>query len=49
MAERARWWALTAVSLATLMTYLDNNIVNVALPTIERSLHVSEPAALSGS
>ena len=40
MAERARWWALTAVSLATLMTYLDNNIVNVALPTIERSLHV---------
>ncbi len=41
MAERTRWWALTAVSLATLMTYLDNNIVNVALPTIEHSLHVS--------
>jgi len=41
MAERTRWWALTAVSLATLMTYLDNNIVNVALPTIERSLHTS--------
>ncbi|HVT67132.1 MAG TPA: MFS transporter, partial [Trebonia sp.] len=41
MAERARWWALTAVSLATLMTYLDNNVVNVALPTIERSLHLS--------
>ena len=40
MAERTRWWALTAVSLATLMTYLDNNIVNVALPTIESSLHV---------
>ncbi|MGH3297589.1 MAG: MFS transporter [Trebonia sp.] len=41
MAERTRWWALTAVSLATLMTYLDNNVVNVALPTIERSLHLS--------
>jgi len=40
MAERKRWWALTAVSLATLMTYLDNNIVNVALPTIQRSLGV---------
>ena len=24
MAERKRWWALTAVSLATLMTYLDS-------------------------
>jgi EmrB/QacA subfamily drug resistance transporter len=41
MAERARWWALTAVSLATLMSYLDNNVVNVALPTIEHSLHLS--------
>jgi EmrB/QacA subfamily drug resistance transporter len=38
---RARWWALTAVSLATLMTFLDNNVTNVALPTIERSLHLS--------
>src|ERR1700735_3063744 len=41
MADRSRWWALTAVSLATLMTYLDNNVFNVALPTIERSLHLS--------
>jgi EmrB/QacA subfamily drug resistance transporter len=41
MAERSRWWALTAVSLATLMAYLDNNVVNVALPTIERNLHLS--------
>jgi EmrB/QacA subfamily drug resistance transporter len=36
-----RWWALAAVSLATFMTYLDNNIVNVALPTIQRSLGLS--------
>src|SRR6201996_6495442 len=41
MKERARWWALTAVSLATVMTYLDNNVINVALPTIQHSLHVS--------
>ncbi|MEW9528616.1 MFS transporter [Microbispora sp. NPDC049125] len=33
-----RWWALAAVSLATFMTYLDNNVVNVALPTIQRDL-----------
>jgi EmrB/QacA subfamily drug resistance transporter len=37
----ARWWALAAVSLAAFMTYLDNNIVNVAIPTIQRSLHLS--------
>ena len=36
-----RWWALVAVSLAAFMTYLDNNIVNVAIPTIQRSLHLS--------
>src|ERR1700733_2107481 len=41
MTAKTRWWALTAVSLATLMCYLDNNVVNVALPTIERSLHLS--------
>jgi EmrB/QacA subfamily drug resistance transporter len=36
-----RWWALVAISLATFMTYLDNNVVNVAIPTIQRSLHLS--------
>ena len=41
MTGRARWWVLTAVSLATLMTYLDNNVINVAIPTIQRSLHLS--------
>jgi EmrB/QacA subfamily drug resistance transporter len=40
-AASRRWWALAAVSLATFMTYLDNNIVNVAIPTIQRSLHLS--------
>jgi EmrB/QacA subfamily drug resistance transporter len=40
-ADRKRWWALVAVSLATFMTYLDNNVVNVALPTIQREVHLS--------
>ena len=36
-----RWWTLAAVSLATFMTTLDNNVVNVALPTIQRDLGLS--------
>ena len=36
-----RWWALAAVSLANFMAYLDNNVTNVALPTIQRDLHLS--------
>lgn len=39
--DQRRWWALIAVSLATLMIYLDNNVINVALPTIQRNLHLS--------
>jgi EmrB/QacA subfamily drug resistance transporter len=33
--------ALAAVSLANFMAYLDNNVTNVALPTIQRDLHLS--------
>jgi EmrB/QacA subfamily drug resistance transporter len=36
-----RWWTLVAVGLATFMTYLDNNVTNVAIPTIQRDLHLS--------
>src|SRR6478609_11698779 len=39
-AERSHW-TLVAVALATFMTYLDNNIVNVAIPVIERDLHLT--------
>ncbi|MER7009187.1 DHA2 family efflux MFS transporter permease subunit [Dactylosporangium sp. NPDC000555] len=38
---RNRWLALIAVALGTFMTYLDNNVVNVALPSIQRDLHLS--------
>ncbi|MBV9592629.1 MAG: MFS transporter, partial [Actinobacteria bacterium] len=34
-------WVLIAVALATFMTYLDNNIVNVAIPAIQRDLGLS--------
>src|SRR5262249_55925329 len=40
MENRRRWVALVAVALATFMTYLDNNVVNVALPSIQRDLHL---------
>ena len=34
-------WTLVAVGLATFMTYLDNNIVNVAIPDMQRELGLS--------
>lgn len=37
-----RAWTLLAVSLGTFMTYLDNNIINVAIPTIQRDLNLSQ-------
>jgi EmrB/QacA subfamily drug resistance transporter len=39
--DRRRPWALLAVALATFMTYLDNNIVNVAIPAIQRDLQLT--------
>ncbi|MFC1418117.1 MFS transporter [Streptacidiphilus cavernicola] len=36
-----RWGTLTGVSLASFMTFLDNNVVNVALPSVQRDLHLS--------
>lgn len=41
MDNRRNVWALVAVALATFMTYLDNNIINVAIPVIENDLHLS--------
>jgi EmrB/QacA subfamily drug resistance transporter len=41
MGNNRRWLALVAVALATFMTYLDNNVVNVALPSIQRDLHLT--------
>jgi EmrB/QacA subfamily drug resistance transporter len=40
--ERARWIALVVVCLAQLMSIVDATIVNVALPSIQRSLRFSQ-------
>jgi len=36
--ENRKWWTLVAVSFGLFMIMLDNTIVNVALPTMQRSL-----------
>src|SRR5438046_9699691 len=38
--EHRKWWTLVAVSFGLFMIMLDNTIVNVALPTIQKSLHL---------
>jgi len=43
MTRTQRRWAFITVITATFMTYLDNNIVNVALPSMQRDLHLSVP------
>jgi EmrB/QacA subfamily drug resistance transporter len=36
-----RWWTLGAMCFALFMIMLDNTVVNVALPSIQRDLHAS--------
>jgi EmrB/QacA subfamily drug resistance transporter len=42
---RSPWWTLGAMCFALFMIMLDNTIVNVALPSIQRALHTT-PASL---
>ncbi len=37
--ENRRWWTLGAMCFALFMIMLDNTVVNVALPSIQRDLH----------
>src|SRR3954451_3023519 len=39
-AENKKWWTLAAVSVGLFMIMLDNTVVNVALPSMQRSLHL---------
>src|SRR5215470_17377685 len=39
--ENRKWITLAAVSFGLFMIMLDNTVVNVALPTMQRDLHVS--------
>src|SRR5690242_1892630 len=43
-AERSKRWALTAAVLGTTMSFLDESVVNVALPDIEADLATTLPA-----
>src|SRR5437588_10096837 len=42
--ENRRWWTLGAMCFALFMIMLDNTVVNVALPSIQRGLHATTSA-----
>ena len=42
--ENRKWWTLAAVAFALFMIMLDNTVVNVALPAIQKDLHMSVSA-----
>ena len=39
--ENKKWWTLAAVAFGLFMIMLDNTVVNVALPSIEKDLKIS--------
>jgi MFS family permease len=39
--DNRRWWTLAAMCFALFMIMLDNTVVNVALPSIQKDLHSS--------
>ncbi len=39
--ENRKWWTLGAMCFALFMVMLDNTVVNVSLPSIQRDLHAS--------
>ncbi|MGZ8667495.1 MAG: MFS transporter, partial [Solirubrobacterales bacterium] len=39
--ENRKWWTLAAMCFALFMIMLDNTVVNVALPSIQRDLGAS--------
>src|ERR1700744_4362779 len=39
--ENTKWWTLGAMCFALFMIMLDNTVVNVALPSIQRDLHAT--------
>jgi EmrB/QacA subfamily drug resistance transporter len=41
-AENRKWWTLVAVSFGLFMIMLDNTVVNVALPSIQRALDAGQ-------
>src|SRR5918911_4062887 len=39
--ENRKWWTLAAVAVGLFMIMLDNTVVNVALPSIQKDLRIS--------
>src|ERR1700674_2826922 len=39
--DNRRWWTLGAMCFALFMIMLDNTVVNVSLPSIQRDLHAT--------
>src|SRR6185312_5755581 len=42
--QNRKWWTLAAMCFALFMIMLDNTVVNVALPSIQRDLHATTSA-----
>lgn len=42
MADNRRWWTLVVIALAQLMVVLDMTIVNIALPSAQADLNMSD-------
>jgi MFS family permease len=40
--DSRRWWALAAVATAQLLIGLDSTLMNIALPSAQRSLEMSD-------
>ena len=40
--DNRKWWTLGAMCFALFMVMLDNTVVNVALPSIQRELHAHD-------
>ena len=47
--ENKKWWTLAAVSFGLFMIMLDNTVVNVALPAIQRDLGVASRSSNGSS
>ena len=41
-AQQRKWWALALLATAQFVVVLDASVVNVALPSIGRDLHLSQ-------
>jgi DHA2 family multidrug resistance protein-like MFS transporter len=41
-----RWWAVLSITMGTILTTISGSMINIALPTLSRDLHVTDSAAV---